>query len=62
MNLSGAFGGALAGSVVALYAFTGLNMVALVPVVVIVVLSVFAARYRSKNAKADVMADLPAHE
>jgi hypothetical protein len=42
--------------------FTGLNMVALVPVVVIVVLSVFAASYRSKKAKVDVMADLPAHE
>jgi MFS family permease len=62
MNLSGAMGGALAGTVVALYMFTGLNMVALVPVVVIVVLSVFAASYRSKKAKADVMADLPAHE
>ena len=62
MNLSGAMGGALAGTVVALYMFTGLNLVALVPVVVIVVLSVFAASYRSRKAKADVMADLPAHE
>jgi predicted MFS family arabinose efflux permease len=62
MNLSGAMGGALAGTVVALYLFTGLNMVALVPVVVIVVLSIFASRYRAKAATADVMADLPAHE
>jgi MFS family permease len=62
MNVSGAMGGALAGTVVALYMFTGLNMVALVPVVVIVVLSVFAASYRSRKAKADVMSDLPAHE
>jgi MFS family permease len=62
MNLSGAMGGAVAGTVVALYLFTGLNMVALVPVVVIVVLSIFASRYRAKAATADVMADLPAHE
>jgi MFS family permease len=62
MNVSGAMGGALAGTVVALYMFTGLNMVALVPVVVIVVMSVFAASYRSRKAKADVMSDLPAHE
>jgi MFS family permease len=62
MNLSGAMGGALAGTVVALYMFTGLNLVALVPVVVIVVLSVFAASYRSRKAKADVLDDLPVHE
>jgi hypothetical protein len=62
MNLSGALGGALAGSVVALFMFTGLNMVAMVPVGVIVVLSVFAASYRAKKAKEDVLANLPAHE
>jgi predicted MFS family arabinose efflux permease len=62
MNLSGALGGALAGTVVALYMFTGLNLVALVPVVTIVILSVFAARYRANRSKEDVLANLPAHE
>ncbi len=40
MNLSGAIGGGIAGSILSLVAFNGLNFVALVPVTVIVVLSV----------------------
>jgi hypothetical protein len=42
--------------------FTGLNLFALVPVVTIVILSVFAARYRANRSKEDVLANLPAHE
>lgn len=40
MNLSGAIGGGIAGSILSLVAFNGLNFVALVPVTVIIVLSV----------------------
>ena len=40
MNLSGAIGGGVAGSILSLVAFNGLNFVALVPVTVIIVLSV----------------------
>lgn len=40
MNLSGAIGGGIAGSILSLVAFNGLNFVALVPVTVISVLSV----------------------
>jgi MFS family permease len=39
MNLSGAFGGAVAGSILTAYAFVGLNEAALIPVVLIVALS-----------------------
>jgi MFS family permease len=38
MNLSGAFGGAISGTLVALFLFTGLNLIALLPVAVIVTL------------------------
>jgi len=40
MNLSGAIGGGIAGSILSLVAFNGLNFVALVPVTVIIILSV----------------------
>ena len=40
MNLSGAIGGGIAGSILSVVAFNGLNFVALVPVTVIIVLSV----------------------
>ena len=62
MNLSGAFGGAIAGTIVSLHLFTGLNMAALVPVVAILVLSVLVRNRRAKAAKASVHEDLPAHE
>jgi MFS family permease len=48
-NLAGATGGAVAGSIVALSMFTGLNMAALAPVILIVVLSVLITRYRTKH-------------
>jgi MFS family permease len=48
-NLAGATGGAVAGSIVALSLFTGLNMAALAPVILIVVLSVLITRYRTKH-------------
>jgi MFS family permease len=62
MNLSGAFGGAISGTFVALYLFTGLNLVALVPVAVIVVASFLVGNYRAKLAKTASIEDLPAHE
>ena len=40
MNLSGAIGGGVAGSILSVVAFNGLNFVALVPVTVIIILSV----------------------
>ena len=49
MMLSGAFGGAVAGSVLAAFAFLGLNLAALVPVSVIVLLS-GVTLLRSKKA------------
>jgi MFS family permease len=39
MQLSGAFGGAIAGTVLAAIAFEGLNYVALIPVAIILILS-----------------------
>jgi predicted MFS family arabinose efflux permease len=51
-NLAGATGGAVAGSIVALSLFTGLNMAALAPVALIVVLSVLITRYRTKHPEA----------
>jgi MFS family permease len=62
MNLSGAAGGAISGTFVALYLFTGLNLIALVPVTVIVVLSFLIGNYRAKLAKIASIEDLPAHE
>jgi Flp pilus assembly protein TadB len=48
-NLAGATGGAISGSIVALSLFTGLNMAALVPVALLIVLSALITRYRSKH-------------
>lgn len=62
MNLSGAAGGAISGTLVALFMFTGLNMIAMVPVVVIVVLSVLVGNYRAQRAKTASIEDLPIHE
>lgn len=42
MNLSGAFGGAVAGSILAAFAFSGVNAAAFIPVAVILVFSGFA--------------------
>lgn len=44
MNLSGAIGGAIAGSLLASFHFEGLNAIAMIPVSVITVLSVLALR------------------
>jgi hypothetical protein len=62
MNLSGAFGGAIAGSLVALFMFTGLNLITLVPVTAIIVMSIFIGSYRAKQAKSAGIEDLPVHE
>jgi MFS family permease len=45
-NLAGATGGAVAGSIVALSMFTGLNFAALAPVSAIILFSVVISRYR----------------
>jgi MFS family permease len=62
MNLSGAAGGAISGTLVTVFMFTGLNMIAMVPVAVIVVLSVLIWNYRTKLAKTASIEDLPVHE
>jgi MFS family permease len=46
MNFSGAFGGAISGTLLALYGFGGLNAFALLPVILIVFATTFAARWR----------------
>lgn len=46
MNLSGAFGGAVAGGILTLFTFGGLNAAALIPVVFIVLATTFSARWR----------------
>ncbi len=46
MNFSGAFGGAIAGTILALYSFSGLNAAALIPVVLIVFATSFGKRWR----------------
>jgi MFS family permease len=58
-NLAGATGGAVAGSIVALSLFTGLNMAALAPVLLIVVLSALITRYRNKHPETQVRHQLP---
>jgi MFS family permease len=58
MNLSGAFGGAIAGSLVALFMFTGLNLITLVPVTAIIVLSVLVRNYRKSHPQVGIQ-DLP---
>ena len=46
MNLSGAFGGAVSGTILLFYTFGGLNAAALIPVVFIVVATSFSSRWR----------------
>jgi MFS family permease len=46
MNLSGAFGGAISGTILLLYTFGGLNAAALIPVVFIVLATSFSKRWR----------------
>lgn len=46
MNFSGAFGGAVSGTILATYSFSGLNAAALLPVVLIVFATSFAKRWR----------------
>jgi hypothetical protein len=50
MNLSGAFGGAIAGTILTLYTFGGLNAFALVPVVGIVLATSFSRRWLVRAA------------
>lgn len=47
MNLSGAFGGAVAGTILTLYTFGGLNAAALIPVVFIVLATAFSRRWNT---------------
>lgn len=46
MNFSGAFGGAVSGTILAVYSFSGLNAAALLPVILIVFATSFARRWR----------------
>ena len=46
MSLSGAFGGAIAGTILALYTFGGLNAAALLPVVFIGIATLYSRRWR----------------
>ena len=46
MNLAGAFGGAVSGTILLLYTFGGLNAAALVPVIFIVLATSFSRRWR----------------
>lgn len=46
MNLSGAFGGAVAGTILTLYTFGGLNAAALFPVVFIAIATLYSRRWR----------------
>ncbi|BDP99999.1 MFS transporter [Aquiluna sp. KACHI24] len=45
MNLSGAFGGAVSGTILSLYSFSGLNAAALMPVLLIVFATTFSRRW-----------------
>jgi MFS family permease len=58
MNLSGAFGGAISGTLVALFMFTGLNLITLVPVTAIIVMSVLVRNYRKTHPPVGIE-DLP---
>ena len=49
MNLSGAFGGAISGTILLLYTFGGLNAAALIPVVFIVVATSYSRRWRGQK-------------
>jgi hypothetical protein len=44
MNLSGAFGGAIAGLLLASFHFEGLNAIALIPVAVVTVFSLVSSK------------------
>lgn len=46
MNLSGAFGGAVSGTILILYGFAGLNTAALLPVVLIVIATAYSRRWQ----------------
>jgi hypothetical protein len=46
MNLSGAFGGAISGTILAVYGFSGLNAAALAPVILIVFATTFSRRWQ----------------
>ena len=50
MNLAGAFGGAIAGTILTLYTFGGLNAMALLPVVAIVIATGFSRRWQAVAA------------
>jgi MFS family permease len=58
-NLAGATGGAVAGSIVALSLFTGLNIAALVPVTVVMVLSFLVAKHKVKQSQVAKDLELP---
>lgn len=62
MNLSGAMGGAISGTVVSLVMFTGLNMAALAPVSAILILSLLVRNYRARIAREELAAATPVHE
>jgi MFS family permease len=47
MSLSGAFGGAVAGTILTLYSFGGLNAAALLPVILIVLATAYSRRWRA---------------
>jgi predicted MFS family arabinose efflux permease len=49
-NLAGATGGAVAGSIVALSLFTGLNLASLVPVAVVVLFSFLVTKYKVRQS------------
>lgn len=53
MNLSGAFGGAIAGTILTLYSFGGLNAFALLPVVAIVLATGFSRRWQRETSVAE---------
>jgi len=59
MNLSGALGGAVAGTIVSLFLFTGLNLFALIPVAAIVLLSFAVWRYRVRNLTIEPTSEAP---
>jgi MFS family permease len=46
MSLSGAFGGAIAGTILTIYGFSGLNAAALVPVILIVMAAGYSRRWQ----------------
>lgn len=62
MNLSGAFGGAIAGTLVALYFFVGLNLIALLPVALIVIFSLIVRGHRLRQEKIQEPMDVPVHQ